>query len=80
MKHRKLIPRGLIRYFRDDKRENLWRWANCSMTRRYTNENGQPWDISIRLPHKEYSHNWREITEKQAKRSFLKCFNDEKEF
>lgn len=71
MKFRKLIKRGVIRYFQDDHEANLWRWAAGKMQ----THNGDGWNPSVRLPHvKHYENGWKEISEKHAKKIFPHVF------
>lgn len=76
MKQRTLVPRGVVRYFRDNHRDYLWKWSASCMTVRDTYEGNLEWRDSIRVPHAVYESKFREITPVQAKRSFPNCFID----
>jgi hypothetical protein len=78
MKARKLNNnRGVVRYFRDDFKENLWRWKSSKMEKHFNGQN-EPWTRSTRVPNPPvpYFGNFREITEKQARRAFSACFKE----
>lgn len=74
MKFRKLRPRGIVRYFRDDTRHYLWIWKSGKMTYWPFGAEHTERVNSVRMPEHQYHDNFREITLAQARRSFRGAF------